>query len=283
MTVHRHEDPTDFWATAGDWFQQDPVRNTIAITVLRQLVDLGPSDGDQPPILLTVNQNGVLAGAAVQTPPWPLLVSGLPINSHQEIINSLDTIQGVAGPKDIAEPFTRAWLAKSGQDIASATDVLLYELGDLATPEIPGTAQLGTKDDLDLIAEWWDAFATELDHFGIPCDGVNNARRAIDFGRAIGLWFDNGEPVAMAIASPTIAGMSRIGPVYTPPEHRGHGYAKAVTAHVAQWAIDSGAKHVLLFADVNNPVSNKVYQSIGFQIGFDGVEYTFTDRHTVGL
>ena len=32
------------------------------------------------------------------------------------------------------------------------------------------------------------------------------------------------------VVSGSIARMTRIGPVYTPPEHRGHGYAAAVTA-----------------------------------------------------
>jgi GNAT superfamily N-acetyltransferase len=59
--------------------------------------------------------------------------------------------------------------------------------------------------------------------------------------------------------------MVRVGPVYTPPELRGHGYASAVTAAVSRQALDAGAAQVLLFTDLANPVSNAIYQRIGYR------------------
>jgi len=53
--------------------------------------------------------------------------------------------------------------------------------------------------------------------------------------------------------------MSRIGPVYTPPEHRGHGYAAAVTAAAARGALERGARQVLLYTDLANPTTNRLY------------------------
>ena len=74
--------------------------------------------------------------------------------------------------------------------------------------------------------------------------------RALIAGGGELLWEVDGEPVAQAAARAVVAGMSRIGPVYTPPEHRGHGYAAAVTAAAARWALERGARQVLL----TNPV-----------------------------
>ncbi|CRK61861.1 GCN5-related N-acetyltransferase [Alloactinosynnema sp. L-07] len=281
MTVIRYDDPADFWRTAGDWLEQDPVRNTIAITVLRQLLELGPAAGDEPPLLLTVHDNDVLVGAAIQTPPRPLIVAALPRETHHQVIDVLGEIAGVTGPRDLADAFTEALLGKTRQLIAATVPTRLYELGGLTLPQVSGYFRLGTTEDLPVAARWWDEFAAELDHFEVGGSGEENARRALDFDRAIGLWFDNDEPVAMAVASPAIAGMSRIGPVYTPPAARGRGYAKAATAHVAQHARDKGAEHVLLFADTDNPVSNAVYQGIGFHVVTDAVEYTFVERNTL--
>ncbi len=54
--------------------------------------------------------------------------------------------------------------------------------------------------------------------------------------RRIALWEDGGRPVsAVGFGSPTPTGI-RIGPVYTPPELRGRGYASALTAHVIRAA-----------------------------------------------
>jgi predicted GNAT family acetyltransferase len=71
------------------------------------------------------------------------------------------------------------------------------------------------------------------------------------------------------------SGMSRIGPVYTPPESRGHGYGSAVTAAASQFALAHGAEHVLLFTDLANPVSNSIYQQIGFVPVADALDVTF--------
>ena len=57
-------------------------------------------------------------------------------------------------------------------------------------------------------------------------------RRRITEG-LVWIW-DDGGPVSMAALTPMLAGVTRVGLVYTPPEHRRHGYAAACTAAVSQ-------------------------------------------------
>jgi predicted GNAT family acetyltransferase len=73
--------------------------------------------------------------------------------------------------------------------------------------------------------------------------------------------------VSMAPLHPAVASMSRIGPVFTPTTRRGQGYGSAVTAAAAHHALSQGgpAQHVVLFADLANPVSNTIYQRLGFE------------------
>ena len=52
---------------------------------------------------------------------------------------------------------------------------------------------------------------------------------------------------------------------YTPPEHRGRGYGAAVTMAVSRAAQEAGAAHVLLFTDLTNSTSNRLYQRIGYR------------------
>ena len=68
----------------------------------------------------------------------------------------------------------------------------------------------------------------------------------------------------------------RIGPVYTPPELRGHGYASNLVAGVTQRQLDAGRDYVFLFTDLANPTSNKIYQDIGYQPVNDIDEWDFT-------
>jgi RimJ/RimL family protein N-acetyltransferase len=68
------------------------------------------------------------------------------------------------------------------------------------------------------------------------------------------------------------------GPVYTPPAHRRHGYAAAVTANATATALEKGAAQVVLYTDVDNPTSNSVYMSIGYVADHDATERRFVHR-----
>lgn len=79
------------------------------------------------------------------------------------------------------------------------------------------------------------------------------------------LWETDGVPVSLAGVSRRVAGTVRVANVYTPPEHRGQGYAAAVTAEVSRVAREDGAREVLLFTDLANPTSNGVYRRVGYE------------------
>ena len=59
-------------------------------------------------------------------------------------------------------------------------------------------------------------------------------------------------------------GVTRIGPVYTPPGRRGHGFASAAVAGVTGEFVAAGVR-VCLFTDQANPTSNRIYQALGFE------------------
>ena len=89
------------------------------------------------------------------------------------------------------------------------------------------------------------------------------------------LWCDAaGTPVSLACRRRPSGGSARIGPVYTPPEQRGRGYGSAVTAAATRSILDEGAIPVL-FTDLANPTSNKIYQQLGYRPVEDRVVVTF--------
>lgn len=64
------------------------------------------------------------------------------------------------------------------------------------------------------------------------------------------------------MATTAHGGVTRIGNVYTPPEHRGHGYGSAVTAAISRnrRALEPTC---MLYTDLDNPTSNGIYRAIG--------------------
>lgn len=88
------------------------------------------------------------------------------------------------------------------------------------------------------------------------------------------MWDDDG-PVSVVSMSPTVAGVTRIGPVYTPPERRRRGYASTAVAELSRRALSSGARQCALFTDLANPTSNKIYAGIGYRRILDWEEHVF--------
>ena len=94
-------------------------------------------------------------------------------------------------------------------------------------------------------------------------------------GRVAYLWEDAGEVVAFAgVGGQTPRGI-RIGPVYTPPDRRGRGYASNLVAAVTQLQLDSGRRFCFLFTNLANPTSNHIYQAIGYAPVVDVDLYRF--------
>jgi len=63
--------------------------------------------------------------------------------------------------------------------------------------------------------------------------------------------------------------------VYTPPERRNRGYASALVAALSQHLLDAGWQFCVLFTDLANPISNSIYQRIGYRPVSDFDEYDF--------
>jgi predicted GNAT family acetyltransferase len=94
-------------------------------------------------------------------------------------------------------------------------------------------------------------------------------------GRSLYAWDVDGELVSLAgVTGPTPNGI-RVGPVYTPPEHRGRGYASALVAQVSQAQLDNGRRFVFLFTDAANATANRIYQAIGYELAGDIDEYVY--------
>ena len=76
--------------------------------------------------------------------------------------------------------------------------------------------------------------------------------------------FENGRLVSIACAFFRMPEIWPIGNVYTHPDYRGKGYAKAVTSAITRDALQSGAKALLHVAEDNIPAI-RVYEALGYK------------------
>ncbi|MFT7841182.1 GNAT family N-acetyltransferase [Saccharothrix sp. BKS2] len=282
--VTKHDDLAEFWTLTGDFFTADPVLHSIPIAAVDRRLR-HPDPDDQPPLLVTVCEGDLLVAAALRTPPWPLTLTGVPVEWVETLADALAgdvELPGVNGPRDAVEAFVVAWAARTGCGAREVMALRLYQLGELELPaDVPGQARMATEDDIELLTGWYSDFRVEATEQvrdrGVEEQSVRFLRASTAAGFGHVLWCDgDGRPVSWASASTPASAMSRLGPVFTPPELRGRGYGAAVTAACAAWAGENGAEHVVLYTDLSNPTSNSIYQRIGFRSVVDSAEFAFT-------
>jgi predicted GNAT family acetyltransferase len=147
----------------------------------------------------------------------------------------------------------------------------LYALGSLDPPSgVPGRLRSAADEDVDLILTWVQGFEADT---GSSIATADTVRRRIGAGQ-ISIW-DDRAPVAMATHTVALAGVSRVGLVYTAPERRGHGYGAACTAAVTQRALDAGAERCVLYTQLQNPQSNAIYRRLGYRPVSEHLRYQF--------
>jgi GNAT superfamily N-acetyltransferase len=275
VEVRRHDSVDEFRAIAEPLYRRDPVANTIELTLLA--ANKFPDDT----LLLTVWDNGEAVGAALQTPPYPLACNGIPVDAMDAIVRELvgwrPDLTGVRGVRSGAVAFADAWHATTGRAGTVSTEERLYRLGTLRSPAgVGGSGRLATDDDRSLLVDWVELFFVEtFSHARDDAAGERFVDASNQVGDRFMLWDVDGAPVSMAMLRAPAAGVSRIGPVFTPKDRRRHGYGSAVTAAAAELAHRRGTSDVVLFADLANPTSNAIYQRIGFEAVCDSVRIDF--------
>jgi predicted GNAT family acetyltransferase len=281
VDVQLHIDLNEFVALTRPLLEADPIRHSIALTVLALLIRV-PEASDDPPVLLTVGRGDELAGALVCTPPREAIVSGLPGDcaeaAAEVLAHTHPRLPGAVGPRHETEMFAKSWSERTGAITHERFAQRAFVLYRLTSPkDVPGAARRADSRDIELLARWRTAFANEATS---GMRGHHSARQQVTNSFAAGnaalLWELDAQPVAWASATAPVAGMSRIGPVYTLPRHRRHGYGNAVTAAATSWSLETGAQHVVLHTDLSNPISNAIYPRIGFRPVYDAVELAFT-------
>jgi predicted GNAT family acetyltransferase len=193
-----------------------------------------------------------------------------------ELVTERPDLIGVIGVLSTAAAFAECWQQATGATATPGVDQRLYSLTDvIPAVGVPGRARPAAPADRHLLIDWSQAFHDEA----VPDHPHENLADIVD--RRIGdgtyvIWEVDGLAVSFAGVSLPSAGVSRIGPVYTPPAERRHGYASAVTAAASRRALDGGAAHCMLYTDLANPTSNAIYQALGYRPVCDAREYVFS-------
>ncbi|WP_159847203.1 GNAT family N-acetyltransferase [Nocardia sp. CY41] len=275
MRIEITTDAAEFRSVAGSFLLRDPLRHTVLTTSVANHLTGMDAPAEASRFLSVHGEDAAVVGAAMRVAGRDVYLGALPPDDIPAVARALADVvpasAGVEGVVEDATAFARHWCALLGKSFHQSYITRLHRLGALRIPEVAGAPRPARDSDVALCLDWLAAMREESG----MVSGLDEAaiRRRVQAGRWW-LWERDGEPVSLAAHQIPIQGWSRIGPVYTPPEARGHGYASAVTAHVAKLLRDQSLE-VCLFADTANTTANRIYRTIGFHPTHEFAHYVF--------
>ncbi|MBI5931979.1 MAG: GNAT family N-acetyltransferase [Chloroflexi bacterium] len=280
MQLRRFDDPRKFLERAEAFLMEREAEHNLILGLTNTLIQ----DPEVYPqfYLAVVEDAGEVVLTGLRTPPHNLMTShvtnpdGLAVLAR-DVQSVYGTLTGFIGTVPLGRMFADIWQSMTGQPYRLNMSERIYQLSQVKpVTGIPGSFRLATPDDRWLLIQWFSAFRQEamgvVDNSDVP-QVVD--RYFISETRKMYLWEHEGEIVSMAGRGGLTPNGIRIGPVYTPPEFRKKGYASACVAALSQLQLDSGRQFCFLYTDLGNPISNHIYQEIGYEPICDVDEYRF--------
>ncbi|HET7181500.1 MAG TPA: GNAT family N-acetyltransferase [Candidatus Limnocylindrales bacterium] len=281
MDVLRFASVPEYLDRAGPFLEAREAEHNLIFGIASQIVQDPTLYG--APYLAAVLDGDRVVGAALRTPPWRIVLSVFEDDAGA-VADALagdlagEPLPGMVGPTEATTAFAAAWAARTGAAATLTRHERSFRLRHVIPPRpAPGHMVRGVDEHRAILAAWSKAFEEEA-HTAPPGPTDHDAvadRWIRGIGRTAWLWIDAGRPVSLAGVGGLTPHGVRVGPVYTPPELRGRGYASNLVAEASQLQLDGGRQFVFLFTDLANPTANKIYQSIGYEPVIDIDEYAF--------
>jgi len=182
-----------------------------------------------------------------------------------------EPVAGLVGDGDqIAQVLNTIQIPDHLFDISRREALYQLQLESLKEP-IPHAGQIlkmvpTSQVEAQLLFDWLKAYEFEaLGKQGSTTHDEHINRRVEMMQTSETSWvlLDNGSPVSLSCFNSPLPEIVQVGPVWTPPQLRGKGYARSLVAKTLQQARAKGVSQSVLFTD--NTAAAKAYEAIGYQ------------------
>jgi predicted GNAT family acetyltransferase len=262
-------DPREATAQVHQFLAAEPSHHNLALSILGQSREQGLEGR-----YWIVEHDGCVVGFALQSPPgMRVILAQMDVGTARVLAESIEPpLPGVMGETAEASAFAATFALAHHVPVVDPDPGRLFQLSRVrAVAPAPGAPRVATSADRDLVIRWLVDFAGDTDDPAAP-HLADEADRRIARG-AFWLW-DDGEPACLVGIREPAAGYARIGPVYTPPDRRGRGYAASCVAHTSTVLADRGLRCVL-YTQLSNPTANAIYHRVGYRPIGEVISYGF--------
>lgn len=281
MKFNKYENIKDFWKDTQTLLEQEEWYNCLMIGNCHEALEKGNIDM----FLATItNDNNEIELIMLYIKPWKLIFYSPTNNYSDEILKftaeevyKYDTeLLGVNSRNDVAERFAKFYcdLANMKYIIHTGLRILLLEkleTGNLLDDVIYRKAKL---EDKETLIKYIQNFMKEALHE--ECEYEKAEEKFFKYlNKGFYVLEKEGKIVCQASVSRTMKYGKCISAVYTPDEERGKGYAYNLIYNASRELLKSGDKYCVLYTDDANPISNHVYEKIGYKRKCDWKDIDF--------
>ncbi|MDY0404338.1 GNAT family N-acetyltransferase [Virgibacillus sp. 179-BFC.A HS] len=236
------------------------------------------------PFMAAIEEDGKVLAFFQMTPPHPLNFIFVDETRFEEIIDFfIENIvalginfHSIISLKHWAYKVAQKWETKTGMTHRLLMEQGVYRLNKIneTLAHSPGTWRYAEESDFPLVGKWFNLFERDA---GLPISPIEHVQKRVAMflkEREVFLWEDKGKPVSMMKKSrPTKNGVT-VSLVFTPKEERKKGYARTLVTAISRELLKDFA-FCVLYTDMMNPTSNKIYREIGYEKIADSVHLDF--------
>ncbi len=216
--------------------------------------------------------------------PWRMLMYSPTNNKSEELyrfaaekLYEIDPeLEGVNTEKDISQIFANEFCKIAGKEPKVRFEMRILVLDKLLDANLREDVifRKATMEDKEVLKDYRRKFSEEALN-EIVSEEELEKKFERHFSMGYYLLEKDGKIVATASCNRHLTKGKSIGNVFTPKEERGNGYAYNLVYRISKEFLDSGMEYCVLFTDDSNPISNHVYEKIGYERRADTMEILF--------
>ncbi len=281
MEFKNYDDPNEFIKDNEKFILEKEWLNNLMAGNYKDAVKEGLTEDW---LLASVTDNGNTELIILLRKPWRMLMYSPTDNKSEELYRFAaenlyeikPDLEGVNTEKEISQIFAKEFCKIAGKTPKVRFEMRILVLEKLTEPRLRDDVIFRKAEikDKEILKEYRRIFTEEaLNETLTEEDLEKKFERHFEMGSYV--LEKDGKIVATAISNRHLTKGKSIGNVFTPKEERGKGYAYNIVYRLSKEFLDSGLEYCVLFTDDSNPISNHVYEKIGYERRADTTEILF--------
>jgi len=274
MEAKFYDSVDEFHHIAYPFLIKHEAENNLPLAILNSLKRNKEIYGVEVPLLFSLIYDEKLELIALRTPPHDLIIAYLDkLEAISILVDELykrkEKLPGVLSFKEAADTFAKLWCEKNSLKCNLFRKERVFKLERVSKDLIGDRLfSVASKAHKTLVLQWAEEMMREamidLTEELVDQSKKNFAKEFDENRSSFYLLFDINEPVSMVRKAGKTPNGNFINYVYTPPSLRRKGYATECVAKMSKLLLEEGNKYCFLFTDLSNPISNSIYQKIGY-------------------